>query len=195
MSELNLELIPLVDLAQAPDVVEDGLTYRDNAAKKARTIAKWSARLTLAEDSGLEVAALGGGPGVHTGRFGGPGLTACQRYLLLLERLQGVPLAERLATFHCVAVLADPLGHMAVREERCGGMIGDAPRGEEGFGYDPVFILPELGRTLAEMSPAEKDLVSHRAQAIRGLIPLLAALAQGRSWSDACNEVNESMGQ
>jgi len=195
LSGLDLDLVPLTDLAGQPTVIEDGLSYRENAAKKALTIASWSGRLTLAEDSGLEVAALGGEPGVHTARFGGCGLTSQERYWRLLEQLRGVPPAERHATFRCVAVLADPAGHMVVREGCCSGMIADAPRGEEGFGYDPVFLLLGLGRTMAELSAAEKDIVSHRAHAMRAMRPLLAALAQGRSWSDACNAVNESMGQ
>lgn len=183
LAGLELDLMSLTAFPDAPDVIEDGLTYRENAAKKACTVATWSGMLTLADDSGLEVAALGGEPGIRTGRFGGPGLTPRQRYSLLLERLHGVPVAKRHATFHCIAALADPAGHVIVREGRCEGMIGIAPRGEGGFGYDPVFILPELRRTLAELSSAEKDLVSHRAHAMRAMIPLLTALAQGRPWS------------
>ncbi len=180
LAGIDLDLIPLTDLPDAPDVVEDGLTYRANALKKARTVATWSGRLTLAEDSGLEVAALGGAPGVYTARFGGPGLSSRARCVYLLERLQGVPLAERQAAFRCVAVLADPAGHTVIREGRCDGMIGDTLRGEQGFGYDPLFILPELGRTMAELEPAQKDLLSHRAQAIRAMLPVLSALAQGQ---------------
>jgi len=183
LSGLDLVLRPLTDFPNAPEVVEDGLTYRENAEKKARTVAVWSGMLTLAEDSGLEVAALGGAPGIHTGRFGGPGLLPRERYMLLLQRLRGVPWAERHATFCSTAVLVDPAGHMLVREGRCEGMIGDGPRGEEGFGYDPVFIVRGIGRTLAEVSPAEKDVVSHRGHAIRAMLPLLTALARGESWS------------
>ncbi|MBI3325835.1 MAG: non-canonical purine NTP pyrophosphatase [Nitrospinae bacterium] len=183
LSGLDLVLMPLTDFPDAPDVVEDGLTYRENAEKKARIVAAWSGMLTLAEDSGLEVTALAGEPGVRTGRFGGPALTPRERYMLLLQRLCGVPLAERHATFRCTAVLADPAGHMLVREGRCEGMIGDGPRGEEGFGYDPVFIVRGMGRTLAELSPMEKDVLSHRAHAIRAMLPLLTALARGESWS------------
>lgn len=182
LAGIDLDLIPLTDIRDAPDVVEDGLTYRANALKKACTVATWSGQLTLAEDSGLEVAALGGAPGVHTARFGGPGLSSRERCVYLLEQLQGVPLAERQAAFRCVAVLADPAGHTLIREGRCGGMIGDTLRGEQGFGYDPLFILPELGRTMAELEPAQKDLLSHRAQAIRAMLPALSALAQGQPW-------------
>jgi len=182
-SGLDLDLIPLTDFPQAPDVVEDGSTYRDNALKKARTIAAWSGQLTLAEDSGLEVAALGGQPGIYTARFGGPGLSSRERCLYLLERLRGVPEDQRQAVFRCVAVLMDPVGRTVVGEGRCPGMIGDTLRGEAGFGYDPLFLLPETGRSMAELAPEEKDLISHRAQAMRALLPMLAALAQGRPWT------------
>jgi XTP/dITP diphosphohydrolase len=183
LSGLDLELRPLTDFSQAPDVVEDALTYRDNAIKKARAIATWSGQLTLAEDSGLEVSALGGEPGVYTARFGGPDLSSRERCLYLLERLQGVPDNQRQAAFRSVAVLMDPSGHMAVREGRCAGMIGHNLRGEGGFGYDPLFQLPEQGCTLAELAPEQKDAISHRAQAIRAMIPVLSVLARGKPWT------------
>jgi XTP/dITP diphosphohydrolase len=182
LSGLDLRLLPLTDFLQAPDVVEDGLTYRDNAIKKARTIAAWSGQLTLAEDSGLEVAALEGQPGVYTARFGGPGLSSRERCLYLLERLRDVPDGQRQAAFRCVAVLMDPTGHMTVCEGRCAGVIGRDLRGEEGFGYDPLFQLPDQGCSLAELSGEKKDVISHRAQAIRAMIPVLTSLAQGGPW-------------
>jgi XTP/dITP diphosphohydrolase len=182
LAGLDLKLLPLTDYLQAPDVVEDGLTYRDNAIKKARTIAAWSGQLTLAEDSGLEVAALGGQPGIFTARFGGPGLSSHERCLYLLERLRRVPDDQRQAAFRCVAVLMDPTGRMTVREGRCAGVIGRDLRGEGGFGYDPLFFLPQYGCSLAELAAAEKDVISHRAQAIRAMIPALMALAQQGAW-------------
>jgi XTP/dITP diphosphohydrolase len=182
LSGHDVDLLPLTGCSQAPDVVEDGLTYRDNAIKKARTLAAWSGRLTLAEDSGLEVAALGGQPGVYTARFGGPGLSDRERCLYLLERLRDVPDGQRQALFRCVAVLMDPAGHMVVREGRCPGAIAHDLRGEAGFGYDPLFWLPEQGCTFAELSPEQKDAISHRAQAMRGLIPVLLTLAAGGPW-------------
>jgi XTP/dITP diphosphohydrolase len=182
LSGLDLDLLPLTDCSQAPDVIEDGLTYRDNAIKKARTYAAWSGQLTLAEDSGLEVAALGGEPGVYTARYGGPGLNAQERCLYLLDRLRNIPDGQRQAVFRCVAVLMDPAGRTAVREERCLGMIGHDLRGEGGFGYDPLFWLPEHGCTFAQLSAEQKDVSSHRAQAIRALIPVFTALAHGGPW-------------
>jgi XTP/dITP diphosphohydrolase len=186
LSGLDLDLLPLTDFPQAPEVVEDGLTFRDNAIKKARTVAAWSGKPTLAEDSGLEVEALGGQPGIYTARFGGPGLSSRARCLYLLEQMRHVPEPERQAAFHCVAVLMNPAGRMAVREGRCPGVIGHDLQGEGGFGYDPIFLLPEKGCSLAELASEEKDLVSHRAQAIRAMIPALTALAQGRPWGDGC---------
>lgn len=183
LSGLDLKLLPLTDFLQAPDVVEDGLTYRDNAIKKARTIAAWSGQLTLAEDSGLEVAALGGQPGIFTARFGGPDLSSRERCLYLLERLREVPDDQRQAVFRCVAVLMDPTGRMMIREGQCAGVIGHNLRGEGGFGYDPLFQLPAHGCTLAELAVEEKDVISHRAQAIRAMIPVFISLAQKGSWT------------
>jgi XTP/dITP diphosphohydrolase len=184
LSGLDLDLLPLTDFMQAPDVVEDGLTYRDNAVKKAQTIAAWSGQLTLADDSGLEVAALGGQPGVYTARFGGPGLSSRERCLYLLERLRGVPDGQRQAVFRCVAVLMNPAGGMSVREGQCRGVIGHDLRGEGGFGYDPLFWLPEHGCTFAELSSEQKDASSHRAKALRALIPVITVLAQGGPWPE-----------
>ena len=182
LAGLDLDLIPLTDLSDAPEVIEDGLTYRDNAIKKARTIAAWSGQLTLADDSGLEVAAVGGQPGVYTARSGGAGLSARERCLALLERLRGVPDHERQAVFRCVAVLMDAAGRMAVREGRCSGVIGRRLQGDGGFGYDPIFFLPEQGCSFAELPSQEKDRLSHRAQAMQAMRPLLAALRQGGPW-------------
>jgi XTP/dITP diphosphohydrolase len=184
LSGLDLDLLPLTDFMQAPDVVEDGLTYRDNAVKKAQTIAAWSGQLTLADDSGLEVAALGGQPGVYTARFGGLGLSSRERCLYLLERLRGVPDGQRQAVFRCVTVLMNPAGRMSVREGQCRGMIGQDLRGEGGFGYDPLFWLPEHGCTFAELSSEQKDASSHRAKALRALIPVIAVLAQDDPWPE-----------
>jgi XTP/dITP diphosphohydrolase len=182
LSGFDLELLALGDLLHAPEVVEDGLTYRDNAVKKARAIAAWSGQLTLTDDSGLEVAALGGQPGVYTARFGGPGLSSRERCLYLLDRLRGVPDAERQAVFRCAVVLMEPTGRMIVREGKCSGVIGHDLRGEGGFGYDPLFWLPEHGCTFAQLSSEQKDLSSHRARAVRAMIPVLTALAQGAPW-------------
>jgi XTP/dITP diphosphohydrolase len=182
LSGLDVDLLPLTDCSQVPDVIEDGLTYRANAVKKAQTYAAWSGQVTLAEDSGLEVAALGGEPGIYTARYGGPGLSSRERCLYLLDRLRSIPDGQRQAVFHCVAVLMDTTGRMTVREGRCRGVIGHDLRGAGGFGYDPLFWLPEYGCTFAELTAEQKKASSHRAQAIRALIPVLTTLAQGGPW-------------
>jgi XTP/dITP diphosphohydrolase len=185
-SGLDLDLIPLSAFARPPDVVEDGLTYQENAIKKACNIAAWSGRLSLADDSGLEVATLGGQPGVYTARFGGPGLSPRERCERLLDRMRDVPAAKRQATFRCVAALADPAGYAFVRQGQCHGVIGHILQGDKGFGYDPIFFLPAMARSFAELSPQEKDLVSHRAHALRAMMPLFTALRQGRRRLAAC---------
>jgi XTP/dITP diphosphohydrolase len=184
LSGLDLDLRPSTDFEQVPEVVEDGLTYRDNAVKKAQMIAAWSGQLTLADDSGLEVMALGGEPGVHTARFGGPGLSSRERCLYLLKCLHGVPDSQRQAVFRCVVVLMEPAGRMIVREGKCRGVIGHDLRGEGGFGYDPLFWLPEHGCTFAELSAEQKDASSHRAKALRALIPAVTVLTRGGPWPE-----------
>ena len=179
-SGLDLEAMPLSAFSRPPEVVEDGLTYQENAIKKACSIAAWSGRLSLGDDSGLEVAALGGEPGIYTARFGGYGLTSRERCERLLDRMQGVPEAERQAAFRCAVALADPAGYVFVRQGQCQGVIGHALQGDKGFGYDPIFFVPAMGRSLAELSLQEKALVSHRAHALRALIPLFTALRHGR---------------
>ncbi len=186
---LAIEVVSPADLAAPlPEVVEDGLTFADNARKKAVAQARATGLHALADDSGRCVDALGGRPGVHSARWSEaeePGLSGLARdqanNRLLLRALQGLPPARRGAAYLAVLALADPAGRvLAEVEGRCRGTVGEAPRGEGGFGYDPLF-LPEAfpGRTMAELAPAEKDRVSHRGEAFRGLRPALAALAAG----------------
>lgn len=154
------------DLVRAPSVVEDGQTFHDNALKKALTIARYAGKLTLADDSGLEVDALQGKPGVYSARFAGENSTDEENNEKLLELLQDVPPEERTARFRCVLVLADYEGEIAYAEGVCEGFILEQPRGEGGFGYDPLFFCAEKERTMAELSLAEKNQVSHRGKAI-----------------------------
>jgi len=155
------------------DVPETGGTYLENARLKATAYAAASGLWTLADDSGLEVDALGGAPGVHSARYGEPGYTDAQRYRLLLSRLQGVPWGQRTARFRCVIALVSPAGDCWWTEGVCEGMIGHAPRGSHGFGYDPVFYLPGLDRTMAELPPETKNRISHRARAAAAMRRLL----------------------
>ncbi len=157
-----------------PDVDETGATFAENARLKATAWARASGLPALADDSGLCVDALGGEPGVRSARWAGP--TDADRNAALLERLEGVPEESRTARFVCAACLALPDGTVAEAEGVCAGVITTRPRGLHGFGYDTLFLLPEDGLTLAEMSPERKQEVSHRAHALRALTPELVRL-------------------
>jgi len=158
--------------ARLPD--ETGQTYAENALVKARTAFSLTDALALGDDSGLEVDALGGAPGLHTARFGGPGLSDRERWELLLERLRDVPPARRTARFRCVIALAGPARGEQMVEGVVEGLIAEAPRGSGGFGYDPVFFYPALGRTFGEISDEEKRRVSHRGKALDAARRLLS---------------------
>ncbi len=165
-----------LDLEQAGimlEVEESGASLTENATLKAKGYAAASGLLTLADDTGLEVDALGGEPGIYPARFGGAGLTPAERVRHLLSRLNGVPATRRTARFRCVIALARPGELIVTVEGVCEGRIAEAPAGDHGFGYDPVFFLPAQGRTMAQLLPAEKHRLSHRGQAIRALAPIL----------------------
>lgn len=173
LADTPFEVVVLVDVAGAALPEETEATYRGNALLKARAGAAQSGALTLADDSGLEVAALGGAPGVHSARFGGPGLDDAGRCARLLEALNGVPGARRTARFRCVIAIVEPGGREDVVEGAAEGVILDAPRGAGGFGYDPLFLYPPLGRTFAELTVEEKSRVSHRGRALAAARRLL----------------------
>jgi XTP/dITP diphosphohydrolase len=158
-------------------VEESGETFQENAEIKARAYAAAAGLLTLADDSGLEVDALGGAPGVHSARYAGPAASDVDRYRKLLAALQDVPAGARSARFRCVIAIARPGGRVYTAEGRCEGEIGFAPRGEHGFGYDPVFVVHGYGgRTMAELPPGLKNRISHRAQAAAAARPILEEL-------------------
>jgi XTP/dITP diphosphohydrolase len=160
----------VVALDEFPGVVlppEGETSYADNALGKARAAAAGTGLLALGDDSGLEVDALGGGPGVVSARYGGPGLDDRSRYATMLEALRGVPTARRGAHFRSVIAIADPLGNELVVEGVADGVLLEAPRGSGGFGYDPIFFYPPLGAAFAELDDAMKDEVSHRGRAMR----------------------------
>jgi XTP/dITP diphosphohydrolase len=170
------EVVTPRELGIAFEVEEDGASYAENAIKKAQACADAAGGLALADDSGIEVDALGGAPGMYSARFGGPGLDDAGRTALLLERLAGVPAERRTARYRAVVALAWPraAGRPPVTFEGVEeGRIGFAPRGERGFGYDPVFEL-EDGRTQAELTDEEKDAISHRGIAVRAALAWLA---------------------
>jgi XTP/dITP diphosphohydrolase len=172
---LGLEILTLGDLPGAPEVEEDGETYAANARKKALTLARWSGMPALADDSGLEVDALGGAPGVRSARYAGPGQDSAANRGKLLQALEGVPEERRTARFRCVIAVARPDGEVMEKGGDCEGRITSAERGEGGFGYDPVFYYPPAGCTLAQMAEGDKNRISHRARAAAALRGLLAA--------------------
>ena len=148
------------------EVAETGQSFAENARLKARAYARASGLPTLADDSGLEVDALGGAPGVRTARYAGSGASDEERYRLLLKNMEGVPWERRTARFRCALALATPEGEVHLTEGVKEGIIACEARGEHGFGYDPVFYLPEYGKTMAELPLEEKNRLSHRAQAV-----------------------------
>ena len=174
----DLEVLTLADFPGLESPEETGATFVENARIKARAGAAGSGLPTLGEDSGLAVDALGGAPGVYSARYAEGGDRA--RWEKLLREMAGVPAGERGARDVAAAVLALPDGREVIAEGTCEGRIADAARGEGGFGYDPVFLLPD-GRTMAELSAAEKDAISHRGRALRALAPRLVALLKGTS--------------
>ncbi|HUM10593.1 MAG TPA: RdgB/HAM1 family non-canonical purine NTP pyrophosphatase [Myxococcaceae bacterium] len=170
----GLDVVSLDDIPPMPEVEETEDTLEGNARLKALAAARGTGLWSVADDSGLFVDALGGAPGVRSARYApGPDAARVQK---LLHELEGVGDGERGASFRCVLVLASPDGEVRFARGDCRGTILRSPRGSGGFGYDPVFLLPELGRTMAELTLEEKGRVSHRARALDALQPELAAL-------------------
>ncbi len=159
------ELVTLEEAGIKSVAAETGQTFEENARIKATAYARESGLLTLADDSGLEVAALGGEPGVKSARYAGEKASDSDRVKLLLANLAQVPQDKRTARFHCVIAVATPAGEAAVCEGECQGYITFEPKGSNGFGYDPVFLFTEFNKTMAELSPEMKGQVSHRARA------------------------------
>jgi XTP/dITP diphosphohydrolase len=169
------EVRTLGDLPEVPEIVEDGATFEANALIKVRALADWRAGPVLADDSGLEVDALGGAPGVHSARYAGRHGDDAGNNHKLLAALAGVPPERRGAQFRCVLVVRMPDGMEQSFQGLCRGRILEAPRGGGGFGYDPLFVPEGESRTLAELAPAAKHALSHRGQALRQAGTWLAA--------------------
>jgi XTP/dITP diphosphohydrolase len=165
LSDLGIFIRTIDAFPQVPDVIEDGKTCEANAIKKARAVSRATGLLAVADDTGLEVDALGGRPGVYAARYAGEHVTYEDNWRKLLRELSGVPHDRRTARFITVAAIASPSGEVQVAEGQLQGVITEEPAGAQGFGYDPVFFVPELGKTLAELSPDEKNRISHRAKA------------------------------
>jgi len=166
LADLPLAVRSLAEFPGAPDVIEDGATYQENALKKARSAAAFTGKPALADDTGLEVEALGGQPGLYAARFAGEGCTFQDNIRKLLHLLDGVPFERRGARFVCVIALVEPNGREQVVEGDLRGRITESQAGGDGFGYDPVFYVPEVGKTLAELTAGEKNRVSHRGRAV-----------------------------
>jgi XTP/dITP diphosphohydrolase len=180
LAGLPVELVGLADAGAGapPEVAETGATFGDNALLKARTYAAWSGLATVADDSGLEVDALGGAPGLRSARYAGPGASDQANLDRLLTELEGVPPERRTARFRCAAVLFDPRLGTWQAEAAWEGRLLDAPRGTGGFGYDPVFVPDGWTRTSAEVDAATKDAASHRGRAFRALRPAIQRWAE-----------------
>ena len=179
LSDLSLVLKGLKDYADLPDVVEDADTFIGNAEKKALHFAKLTGLPTLADDSGLEVDCLGGRPGVYSARFAGKHGDDQANNAKLIQLLETTPHNQRTARFRCAVAVADGQEILARAEGRIEGLIIDPPRGRNGFGYDPHFLIPELGKTTAELDADHKNRVSHRGQALRAIREALTTLFAG----------------
>lgn len=184
LSNLGYQIVTLAEQGIAKVAIESGNSYEQNAQIKATTYAKLSQLTTLADDSGLEVDALGGEPGIHSARFVAKDATDAEKVRALLAKLYGIPWEKRTACFKCVIAIATPKGELAVSCHlsaisccgECHGIIAFEPRGENGFGYDPIFYLPERGKTMAELPLETKNQISHRAQASRKAQQILKQL-------------------
>lgn len=169
LNDFDLKILSLADFPDAPKIEEDGLTFKQNAIKKAATIAIYTGKLTLGEDSGLEVNALNKKPGIFSSRFSGLGATDKNNNLKLLRLLRNVPLNRRQARYKCSVALADKKGIVFLFEASCAGMIGLRSRGKFGFGYDPLFIPRGFDKTFGQLSQEIKRKISHRAKALKKL--------------------------
>ncbi len=178
LQDLPFAVVSVADFPDVPDVVEDGETFEANAVKKARETAAAVQQLTLADDSGLEVAALDGAPGVYSARYGGEPRSDARNNEKLMAELAGVPQEQRTARFRCVMALVDPMGAEVVVEGTCSGRIALEPAGQHGFGYDPLFVVDGYDQTMAQLGAAVKNRISHRARALQELKNVLNKMAQ-----------------
>jgi XTP/dITP diphosphohydrolase len=166
---IDVELVSIADYPGIPDIIEDGSSFFENAMKKAGSIFDYTGQMVIADDSGLEVDYLGGRPGVHSSRYAGDDATDEDNIEKLLSELAGIPHDQRGAAFRCVLILLESSDKYESFEGKLEGKIGTEPKGHEGFGYDPVFIAPEYGKTIAELSASIKNRISHRAIAFQKL--------------------------
>ncbi len=178
LKDLNLEMLTLNDFPEIPAPVEDGKTFKENALKKARFVAERLQIAALADDSGLEVDAIDKKPGILSARYAGENATDEENNRKLLKELNGLPLGKRQARYRCVVALVLPSGEEEIAEGSCQGLIALEPKGSRGFGYDPLFYVPEYGKTMAELPPEIKNRISHRGRALAKLRKKLIEIAQ-----------------
>lgn len=176
LNGFDVEVLSLKDFPQIGEIVEDGQTFAENALKKARTVTEATRLVAVADDSGLEVDCLGGAPGIYSARFAGEGKNDLDNNMKLLSLLEGVPDEKRTARFRCVIAIATPEGEVFTEEGTCEGVIGREMRGDQGFGYDPLFYLPEYGKTFAELDLSTKNRISHRGRALARAKNVLAGI-------------------
>ncbi len=167
LRDIDLEIISLKDFGKVPRIIENGHTFKQNAVKKALKLAHFTKKLTLGEDSGLCVYALGGKPGIYSSRFSGKNKSDAQNNKKLLAALEGLPINKRRAYYSCAVALADEDGLIGVVEGRCSGLIGFQLKGSHGFGYDPLFVIPKYKKTFAQLGEKIKHRMSHRYHALR----------------------------
>ncbi len=169
VADLGIEVESMKDAGIDVDIVEDGKTFAENALIKARTVCKACGEVTMSDDSGLEIDALGGEPGIYSARYMGEDTSYHIKNMNLVERLEGVPDEKRTARFVCAIACVFPDGRELICRETFEGRIGYEEKGENGFGYDPIFYVPEKGCYSAELSPEEKNAISHRGKALRAM--------------------------
>lgn len=177
LADTQIDILSLYDIENWEDVEETGSTFAENASLKARAAAERTGYIALADDSGLEVDALDGAPGVYSARYAGEPKDDERNNDKLLKALEKVPDEERTARFRCALVIATPDGKEYLTEGTVEGRISRVRRGKDGFGYDPLFFMPDFGRTMAELTLTQKNKLSHRAQAFQKAIPILKELA------------------
>jgi len=174
---LGLRIYSLSDFSNVPEIEEDGKSFAENALKKARFYSKYFGKLALADDSGLEVDGLKGLPGIYSARYAKEGATSRENNQKLLREMDGLPVSKRGARFKCIIAVVSRNGKEALAEGSCRGRIGFKETGKKGFGYDPLFILPKFGKTMAKLSLKEKDAISHRGKALRKVRRILLSFA------------------
>jgi len=178
LRDLPLQVYSLDAFPQIRDLAEDGLTYTENAISKALTVARLTRRIALADDSGIEIDALQGAPGAQSRRFLGEGASDASRNARIMKLLQSVPPKARAARYRAVVAVATPGGTVRTFEGVCEGQVASTPRGSHGFGYDPIFLVPDHGKTMAQLPIAVKNRISHRARALTAARPHLRQLAE-----------------